>query len=81
MVYQTHLEQGQIWESRHIRGDGTRERVLIIKLTGREARVRSQNPRPGKPLERTIAVGTGCGRLQLAGMRLVVLADGTPFEV
>lgn len=79
-MYITHIEEGQIWESRHVRGDGTRERVLILKLNGREARVRSENPRPGKPIERTIAVGTGLGRIQLAGLRLVVLADGTPFE-
>lgn len=78
-MYKTPLALGQIWESRSARGDGSRERVEIIQLSGREVRVRSQNPRPGKPLERTIGVGAGPARLQLAGMRLVVQADGTPF--
>lgn len=79
-VYNIPVEVGQIWESRIARGDGTRERVLILEASGREAKVRSFNPAPKKSAERTIGIGTGKGRVQLANLRLVTLADGTPFN-
>jgi len=78
MGYHVAVAVGQIWESRQV-FRGRRERIEIIRLTGLEARVRSLNPLPGKPIERTLGVGLGVGRVQLAGMRLVTLADGTPF--
>lgn len=76
---QVAIEKDQIWEARQ-KCRGRYERIKILKVTGLEARVLSLNPLPNKPLERTIGVGIGVSRIQLAGFRLVVLADGTPFR-
>lgn len=78
-MYKMRVEVDQVWETRTARRDGTRERVKILALSGREARVLSENPQPGKPAERNVAIGMNCGHIQLGGMRLVQHADGTPF--
>ena len=78
-MFKMQIEVDQVWESRIARSNGTRERVRIVKLDGRSARVRSENPLPGRPEERTVWIGMNGSHIMLAGMKLVQRADGTPF--
>ena len=72
------IEAGQIWEGRTRRRDGSRERVKVITVDGRAARVLSENPTKWKAASRSIGllVPEMRGHAVIGNLRLVVLADG-----
>lgn len=72
------LGVGQIWESRHSRRDGTRERVEVVAINGREATFISENPRPPNKARRTVGILIEeVSRVAtIGGMQLAALADG-----
>lgn len=70
------IEVGQIWECRTIRRDGTRERVHVLAINGRSAKILSENPRPPLKAERSIGLLAGHDGYDIGNMRVAVLADG-----
>lgn len=72
------IEAGQIWEGRTLRRDGSRERVRVLAVDGRAARVLSANPTKRMKAERSIAllVSEIHGHAVIGNLRLVALADG-----
>lgn len=72
------IEAGQIWEGRTLRRDGSRERVRVLAVDGRAAKVLSENPTKRMKAERSIGllVPEMRGHAVIGNLRLVVLADG-----
>lgn len=70
------IEVGQIWECRTPRRDGTRERVHVLAVNGRSAKIRSENPRPPLKAERSIGLLAGHDGYDIGNMRVAVLSDG-----